>query len=125
MAKKKPKKSKRPKRKSIFPKKVKRKYSTNPYKSERKRDWDNAEYRKFRRLVRARDYSTCQLCGAKKRIQVHHILRYHDFPQHRYNVDNGICLCETCHRMVNRVEHLYVQTFTEIVQRNKRRQNGG
>ena len=120
-----PKKKKGKPRKRAVKKQKRRTNRPNPYRASRRQDWDSAESKKFRRAVKVRDRYECQLCGAKKRLQVHHILTYKDFPQYRTDPNNGICLCDKCHKMVNRVEYLYVKTFTEIVARNNKRMNGG
>lgn len=42
---------------------------------------------------------TCQKCKIKKRYMVsHHIASYTRYPELRYNLNNGICLCENCHK---------------------------
>lgn len=62
------------------------------------------EYRKWRRLVFERDNHTCQLCGDKTggNLNAHHIKRYIDHPQLRFDVDNGVTFCEYCHRQIHR-----------------------
>lgn len=61
------------------------------------------EYREWRTSVFVRDEYTCQCCGAKSSkgkgvtLVGHHIKNWKDNPQERYNVDNGITLCKSCH----------------------------
>lgn len=51
-----------------------------------------------------RDNNTCQVCGKKERLHVHHILDFLTNPKHRFDIKNGITLCggnyrskESCH----------------------------
>ena len=46
-------------------------------------------------FVRFRDKNTCQQCGSKEHIQVHHIQHREDDGPDR--PDNLICLCQKCH----------------------------
>ena len=61
------------------------------------------KYRHWRNQVFGRDYYTCQCCGDRSgnghavKLCVHHIKNWKDYPSERYNVDNGITLCENCH----------------------------
>lgn len=60
----------------------------------------SAEYSNWRREVFIRDYWTCQMCGKKKgiKIRAHHIRPFKDYPELRFEIDNGITLCKTCHQ---------------------------
>jgi len=59
----------------------------------------NSEYFLWRRCVLERDEYACQACGVKtKYLQVHHILSWAKFPHKRYDISNGLTLCEKCHR---------------------------
>ena len=52
-------------------------------------------YRALRAQVLARDRWTCQMCGSKQQLDVHHII-----PRSRAGADcerNLITLCRTCH----------------------------
>lgn len=64
----------------------------------------NYIYRNWRKEVFARDHYTCQKCGIKcgvgtgsVELNVHHIRNWRDNEDCRYDVDNGIVLCEKCH----------------------------
>ena len=60
------------------------------------------EYNKWRKCVYKRDWWTCQHCGDKPRkIVAHHIRSFKDFPDLRYDVDNGITLCRKCHKLAH------------------------
>ena len=64
------------------------------------------EYYEWRRQVLARDNETCQHCfgasGDQKRVG-HHIKSFTFYPELRYVVDNGITLCESCHKHMHKV----------------------
>ena len=56
---------------------------------------------KWRKEVITRDNNICQECGTKIGVKhVHHILPWRDYPEPEYslNINNGITLCEKCHR---------------------------
>ena len=61
------------------------------------------EYRMWRKAVFDRDMYTCQCCGDKSHsghpvtLASHHIKNWNNNPDCRYDVDNGITLCERCH----------------------------
>jgi len=56
------------------------------------------EYKEWRKLVYERDDYTCQCCGSRgKKLNAHHINQFADYPELRYDVDNGITLCTKCH----------------------------
>lgn len=63
------------------------------------------EYRHWRKNVFNRDKYMCQCCGDKSlkghpvKLIAHHIYNWKDNIDKRYDVDNGITLCEDCHLM--------------------------
>lgn len=58
-------------------------------------------YDKFRKAVLKRDNYTCQLCGSKENLEVHHKKAYAKYIKLRTTVSNGITLCEKCHDKVH------------------------
>lgn len=52
--------------------------------------------------VRYRDNFTCQDCGVKPEdkqlVQAHHIKPKRKFPQLKFDVNNGVALCDPCHK---------------------------
>ncbi len=58
---------------------------------------DYPEYRLWRTQVFTRDEFQCQSCGAKRRLEAHHLASYSAHPETRLEVDNGITLCTDCH----------------------------
>ena len=58
------------------------------------------QYKEWRQSVYQRDNFTCQCCGRNSNevsLNAHHILNFSDYEDLRYDVDNGITLCEECH----------------------------
>jgi 5-methylcytosine-specific restriction endonuclease McrA len=86
------------------------------------RNYNDKEYAKFRKEVRARDKATCQFpaCKSKRKIQVHHIRRWANSPSLRYKASNGICLCKEHHTYVTGKENIYASTFQRIALANSK-----
>ena len=57
------------------------------------------EYENWRNEVYKKDWYTCQCCGQSKEIkkQAHHLKSFAHNEDLRYDIDNGITLCEDCH----------------------------
>lgn len=57
------------------------------------------EYKAWRKAVFTRDNWTCQKCFSKeeKYVTAHHIKSFAKFPDLRFEVSNGLTLCELCH----------------------------
>ena len=63
------------------------------------RGWAFARWRKE---VYKRDGYVCQVCGAKGEIKAHHILSWKDYPELRFELENGITLCYDCHKKLHK-----------------------
>lgn len=63
------------------------------------------QYKKWRTSVFTRDGFTCQICGkVGGKLNAHHIKHFATHRDLRYCVDNGITLCEKCHKEVHKRE---------------------
>ena len=66
---------------------------------ENKKLRSSARFRRWRDAVYKRDDYTCVFCGKRGgRLNPDHIKKFADFPDLRFNVDNGRTLCEKCHK---------------------------
>ena len=67
------------------------------------RDRGCKEYSEWRNNVFSRDNFTCVCCGqVGGQLNAHHIKEYAKYPNLRYEVDNGVTLCEKCHKEEHR-----------------------
>lgn len=56
------------------------------------------EYRQWRKAVKVRDLYICQDCGVSDEpVEAHHIKDFAHYPELRFDVDNGVSLCHSCH----------------------------
>lgn len=65
----------------------------------------------WRKAVIKRDRKVCRRCLATKRLQAHHIKPFRSHPEERWDVANGLTLCEPCHRMVQGREMTVADLF--------------
>ena len=63
------------------------------------------EYSWWRKACLERD-QICQICSDDKDLHAHHIESFIDNPEKRYDPQNGVILCETCHTCFH-IEHGY------------------
>jgi len=85
-----------------------------------KRNYADPAYKKFRTEVLKRDGFCCQMCKSKKRLNVHHIIKWSSAASLRYDTSNGITLCYSCHKGISGSESVYISYFNEIVRRNSK-----
>lgn len=73
--------------------------------------------KEWRMEVKKRDNFSCRIadnnCGGK--LEVHHILRWSEFPELRYKTNNGITLCHAHHPRKVAEEKRLIPTFNELV----------
>ncbi len=62
------------------------------------------KYRKWRKGILNRDSYTCQNCGSKENLEVHHIKSFAEHEEERYSTENGITLCRKCHMALHKEE---------------------
>lgn len=75
-------------------------YNPNLTDEERIYNRDYSEYTEWRTAVFERDDFTCQYCGDNRggNLVAHHFESYTDNPELRTLLENGITLCEECHK---------------------------
>jgi predicted restriction endonuclease len=87
------------------------------------RNFQDPLYKDWRKKVYSRDNFQCQWpnCSIKKKLNAHHIKIWADYPSLRYNIDNGITLCYTHHKMIRGLEEIYEAVFYKILLNKKER----
>jgi hypothetical protein len=61
----------------------------------------NLNYRDWQKFIFKRDGKKCKICNSNKNINAHHIIYAKNNKELRYNKDNGITLCEKCHKIIH------------------------
>lgn len=88
------------------------------------RNWNDPQYKEWRLAVYKRDGFTCQFPGCSRKgfgakIQAHHIKRWADAPELRFQISNGVTLCKRCHNAIESQEQAYEPIFMQIVSQKK------
>jgi len=75
------------------------------------------KYKNWRLSVFKRDGFKCRIANSdcKNYVQAHHILRWADYPELRYQINNGITLCLAHHPRKRAEEKRLIPTFQELV----------
>lgn len=81
------------------------------------RNFQDPNYKDWRKKVFARDNFSCQWpnCKIKSKLNAHHIQKWADNPGLRFLVANGITLCHTHHKMIHGNEESYASLFLKIL----------
>ncbi len=56
------------------------------------------EYHQWRKAVLERDGHKCKNCGSGKKLHTHHINSIFDCPLLIFDINNGLVLCDVCHK---------------------------
>lgn len=87
--------------------------------SEAKKCRNSQEYIKWRDAVYERDNYMCAVCGEINHIEAHHKKGFVEFPELRYEISNGITLCEKCHKQVHKLNNQNISgSNLEITENN-------
>jgi 5-methylcytosine-specific restriction endonuclease McrA len=66
--------------------------------SKNQRNRNSLEYKTWRDSIFHRDNYRCVMCESQgNKLVAHHVLNWSNNEMFRFNVDNGITLCESCH----------------------------
>jgi rubrerythrin len=91
-------------------------YITDEERAARIEDKRDFRFRRWSFSVKERDMFTCQVCGTTKaRFNSHHLNGYKRFPDERYDIDNGVCLCNDCHKRLHS-EHGVHTTYKDYIE---------
>ena len=69
-------------------------------KSEEHRNSNKSK--RWRLAVYKKDNYSCQKCGCKEKLNAHHIYSWAHYEDLRYDINNGITLCEDCHKNIHK-----------------------
>ena len=58
--------------------------------------------KRWRKRVLWRDFYRCVRCKSLNDLTAHHIKPWGKYPQLRFEVNNGITLCRSCHDIIER-----------------------
>lgn len=73
-------------------------YNKNLSKKDRLKRWNMWKYKVWSKNILSRDNYTCRICGLYGcELNAHHLDGYHWCKKRRFDLDNGITLCKSCH----------------------------
>lgn len=83
----------------------------------KKQERNDSAYQEWRKGVYSRDLWKCKFKNedCKGKIEAHHILSWTDYPELRYNIENGITLCHHHHPRKWKQEEELIPTFKELI----------
>ena len=65
------------------------------------------EYKQWHAAILRQCHYTCQRCGKRGgKLEAHHIKPWAQFPELRYDLQNGIALCHECHKEIHKQDNL-------------------
>lgn len=78
---------------------------------------NNSAYKEWRMSVYSRDNFKCKINNydCKGRLEAHHILTWRDYPELRYEINNGITLCHAHHPLKRAEEKRLSSYFQELI----------
>lgn len=64
---------------------------------------NTAQYKQWRSDVFTRDNWTCQTCNERGiSLEAHHVKSWAEYPEFRFDVNNGVALCKDCHLLTRK-----------------------
>lgn len=63
----------------------------------------SAKYSEWVQKVKERDNYICRECGSTKQIEAHHMYDFDRYIDKRFDIDNGVSLCKSCHMRITRI----------------------
>jgi hypothetical protein len=85
------------------------------------REYSNSAYMNWMKAVKNRDGWKCRIAdkNCSGRLESHHILPWRDYPELRYEINNGITLCRHHHPRKREEEERLSPYFKEIINNTK------
>ena len=71
-------------------------------KTKTKKTWKNQLDKLWSEIIRSKGY--CEICGTTVNLNAHHIISRHNKVL-RWDLQNGICLCVSCHKFSTHSVH--------------------
>lgn len=69
------------------------------------KDRRSRKYRAWQICIMKKFNYSCFACGYRGRhMRAHHILAWAEYPEHRFNINNGVALCAWCHEHIHHGE---------------------
>ena len=86
-------------------------------KIKRQTERNNPNDKQWKYQVYKRDYFKCKINNnsCSGRIEAHHILSWKDYPELRFNINNGITLCQFHHPRKRKDELRLIPKFRKLV----------
>lgn len=88
-------------------------------RNKRKKIMYSYEYKLWRRECLLRDFFACRKCEVSGgRLEVHHINNFAEFPELRFEIENGITLCRIDHKKFHKIygqKNNTVEQITEFI----------
>lgn len=79
-------------------------------------------YIAWRKAVFDRELYTCEICNTNGYVNAHHKDGYHWCIERRFDLTNGACVCEDCHRLFHKIygnKHNTEQQWLEFYESHK------
>ena len=101
-------------------------YNPNLTDAEREKGRHIEGYNDFIKGVYERDNYTCQICGDDKgrNLNAHHLNGYNWYKEGRTDVNNGITLCDKCHKLFHKLYGQGNNTKEQFEEFKERYNNG-
>lgn len=75
------------------------------------------DFKLWREVIFTRDNWTCQKCGQKgRKLNPHHIFNFATCIDRRFDILNGITLCEDCHKEFHRIYDKKNNTKEQLIE---------